>query len=101
MLKMPIKVQVLEQNSMSVSRPKGRDRAVVSAALRPSPCGSRPFGLPSHDAKGREEGKALRGRRALVSAEHQCSITPYATCARCPGVAHWFQRSTSCVGKRR
>ena len=31
----------------------GRDRAVVSASLRPSPCGSRPCGLPSTDVRER------------------------------------------------
>jgi hypothetical protein len=51
-----------------------------------------------------QEGKAKppRGRERLC-ARPRTNVRPHphATCARCPGVAARFQRSTSCVGKRR
>ena len=39
----------------------GRDRAVVSASLRPSPFGSRPFGLPSTDVKAKTSPRETAG----------------------------------------
>lgn len=54
----------------------GRDRAVVSAALRPSPCGSRPFGLPSTDVKEKNQPPRDRGCWCRPSANVRSHTTP-------------------------
>lgn len=54
----------------------GRDRAVVSASLRPSPCGSRPFGLPSTDVKEKNQPPRDRGCWCRPSANVRSHTTP-------------------------
>jgi hypothetical protein len=90
--------------------PRPRGRVGLSSPLRcdRAPLGSRPFGLPSltrSAGQGREGSRKRRGPKSCEGAGLWCRPStnvrppPHATCARCPGVAHWFQRSTSCVGQ--